>query len=231
MPIYDEHGIVTAEAPFKEAKLETGKVILPYPFKMSIVSVDNTNKTLKFSINPLSFIYSSPYGRNLVTVFGIGADAEAELKEVGDFKLSLDIFYERSRMPAFGVIHATVDDENFEMIQKTEVGKAQEAARKIVNDSEGFRASMGKFTAGLSTFFEGANKSNWKKQFRSRVPLASLVSPSDLNRDGDSVSIHSNESPSQISQQLNTNLVLIDSLYEGIYPIKVPIPFGVNTSD
>lgn len=86
-----------------------------------------------------------------------------------------------------------------------------------------------------STSSGQAPENIWLKQFRSWVPIASLRRNPSVDREGKFVRYYPNprptselpagvDSPIQLVQFLKNNLVLVDSLYDNTYPIKLAIP-------
>lgn len=216
MPINDEHGLVT-DAFFKGARLGKGESIRPHPFKVMVTEVGED--FIKCHINPLSFFYTSPDGRELVDVGGKDGDKKMS---VGD-EINLSVGYNKKGFATY----CSVSTSSFSVITAL-ITQSEAASLGLTGFFDDAPRLLGKPSAGYSSS-SPQPKANWRKQYRSYIPVAKLISPPDPEMAGEVFKM-GDGTLAQVVQQLNTNLVLVDSFYDNTYPIKVPIPFGVDTS-
>ena len=120
--------------------------------------------------------------------------------------------------------------------------KYTEFANTLKNDLNHFFDDAPFLPASESSTSSGQAPENiWLKQFRSWVPIASFTSAPVGGREGVFVRYYPDprptsdipagvNSPVQLVQLLKNNLVLVDSLYDNTYPIKMAIPQVGDTS-
>lgn len=125
----------------------------------------------------------------------------------------------------------------------TLLSEAEKEYNKLVSLANKYKESLPKLFLGCPTLTAPQSNSQsqskpsteniWRKVFRSFVPIVKILTSPNFTRNGRSFTFYPDKKPSetiQISEQINCNIVLADSLYDNTYPIKVALPCGTDTS-